>query len=87
MNDETLLSSLEELLTKLAIELRYEKGDFVGGLYRYNNSEQMILNKDLSLANKINILASELREKIDFDNLYMVPALREVIENAGRMGQ
>ncbi|MCG8604969.1 hypothetical protein MJD09_08235 [bacterium] len=87
MNDETLLSSLEELLAKLAIELRYEKGDFVGGLYRYNDSEQMVVNQDLSLTKKINILARELSERVDFENLYMVPALREVIENAGRMGQ
>ncbi len=87
MTEDRILSSLEEVLTKLSIGLRYEKGDFVGGLYRYHDSERVVINKDLSPRQKITVLATELREKIDFDNFYLVPALREVIENASRQGQ
>ncbi len=85
MNDDDLLFNLEELVVKSTICLRYEMGDFKGGLYRYNQKEQFLINKDLSVKQKINILAFELKKKLDFDDLYLVPALREVIENASGM--
>ncbi|MFQ5769067.1 MAG: hypothetical protein ACE5HX_00920 [bacterium] len=85
MDDENILLNLEELVEKLTLELRYEKGDFVGGLYRYNNKEQIIINKDLNTKQKINVLANELKVKVNIENLYLVPALREVIEHASSL--
>lgn len=82
MQDNEILQSFESLLDNLAIELRYEKGDFAGGLCRYKDKQQLIVNKDLGLQQKINILARELGANLDLDQVYMVPALREVIDNA-----
>ncbi|MFQ5865951.1 MAG: hypothetical protein ACE5IW_12055 [bacterium] len=87
MTDEDILQGLERLLAELTIEVRYEKGDFRGGLYRYGDMEQMVINKELNIRQKINVLAKELRVKLDLENLYIVPALREVIENASSLGQ
>jgi hypothetical protein len=82
MTEEEALAKLESLLGDLGIEVRYESGDFSGGLYRYNTKHQIILNKDLNLKQKITIIIEELKNHVDLDNLYIVPVLREVIENA-----
>jgi len=87
MNDDDVLQSFEKLLTDLEVELRYEKGDFQGGICRYKEKRQFILNKNLNSNQKILIMANELKLNFDLDNLYLVPALREVIGNAGSLGQ
>ncbi len=87
MHDDDILQSFEKLLTDLEVELRYEKGDFQGGICRYKEKKQLILNKNLNSNQKIMIMANELKTNFDLDNLYLVPALREVIGNAGRLGQ
>ena len=87
MHDDDVLQSFEKLLTDLEVELRYEKGDFQGGICRYKEKRQLILNKNLNSNQKIMIMANELKSNFDLDNLYLVPALREVIGNAGSLGQ
>ena len=86
MHDDDILQSFEKLLTDLEVELRYEKGDFQGGICRYKEKKQLILNKNLNSNQKIVIMANELKTNFDLDNLYLVPALREVIGNAGSLG-
>jgi len=86
MHDDDILQSFEKLLTDLEVELRYEKGDFRGGICRYKEKKQLILNKNLNSNQKILIMANELKTNFDLDNLYLVPALREVIGNAGSLG-
>jgi len=86
MHDDDILQSFEKLLTDLEVELRYEKGDFQGGICRYKEKKQLILNKNLNSNQKIVIMANELKINFDLDNLYLVPALREVIGNAGSLG-
>lgn len=86
MSDEELLQRLENLVTEHSLEIRYEKGDFWGGLYRYKNEERIVINKDLPIKQKIKILANELNVKLDLESMYLVPALREVIESASHLG-
>ena len=86
MKEEDILQSLEELFRCQEVELRYEKGDFMGGFYRYKDKSQVVINKDLNMQQKINLLARELRLNLDLDTLYLVPALREVVENASSVG-
>ncbi len=85
MDEQSLLSELERLLQDLAINVRYEVGDFQGGMYRYNETRQMVINKHLSPRKKIKIMAQEIKAQLDLDSHYVVPALREVIENADRL--
>ncbi|HEX9652668.1 MAG TPA: hypothetical protein VGA99_03070 [bacterium] len=82
MNENEILEGLEKLYADLQIELRYERGDFYGGLFRYRDQQRVILNRDLNSTQKISILARELRGKVDLEKLYLLPVLREVIENA-----
>ncbi len=87
MHDDDILQSFEKLLIDLEVELRYEKGDFQGGIYRYKEKQQLILTKNLNSNQKIILMANELKTNFDLDNLYLVQALREVIGHAGRLGQ
>lgn len=85
MDQEDILQQLQELAEKLSIEVRFEKGDFEGGLYRYKDDEKIVLNNNLSTETKIKIMAKELKSRLDFEHLYLVPAIREVIEDASSM--
>lgn len=74
-----LLQELEQLLERLSIPLRYEKGDFRGGLCIYNRQRHFILNKRLSVDQKLQILKSDLR-LLNLQEIYLRPALREFLE-------
>lgn len=81
-----MLENLEKLLSEIDINIRYEKGDFSGGFCRYKEKKQIIVNKSLDTTQKINIISTELKLNLDFDEIYIMPALREIIENASRLG-
>lgn len=85
MSNEEILEGLEKLLLELGIDVRYEKGEFVGGLYRYKSKEQLLVNKTLDIEYKIRVIAKELHGKLDLQNTFIVPALREIIEDASRV--
>jgi len=87
MDSAGKLENLEKLLAELSIEVRFEKGDFVGGLYRYKERKALVVNKQLPDEQKVQLIAQELRNSVDLQNLYVMPALREVIENASRLGE
>ena len=86
MEDNEILENLEKLLGELGIAIRYEKGDFSGGFCRYKDNKQLIINKSLETARKINIISTELKTNVDFEEIYIMPALREIIENESRLG-
>ena len=79
MKDAQVLSDLERLCANLGVELRYEKGDFEGGLCRIKENRIFIINKALSDKRKIRVLARELGS-LDLESVYMVPALRQIID-------
>ena len=75
-----VLAELEDLLDKLGIELKYEKGGFKGGLCRVEDKEYFYLNKILSFEQKISIITSQLK-KMELDDIYLKPKIREILEN------
>jgi hypothetical protein len=81
MKEEEILSGLEKLVESLSIQLRYEKGDFAGGYCVLKDKRMMIVNQALSPALRINVLARELAT-MNLDQVFVVPALREVILEA-----
>lgn len=81
MKDQDLLHSLEELVAELGIQLRYEKGDFDGGLCRVDDQRLLIANAALPTRKKIRVLARELA-RIELDRVFVVPAVRKVIDAA-----
>jgi hypothetical protein len=77
---QQLLQELEELLARLSIPLRYEKGDFSGGLCRIEEQAHFILNKNLSLEQKLQILKNDIQQ-IDLEDHFIRPALREFLNS------
>lgn len=79
MKDQDLLRSLEEVVAQLGIHLRYEKGDFDGGLCRVDEQQLLIANAALPTRKKIRLIAREL-SRLRLDEVFVVPAVRHVIE-------
>jgi len=84
MINESLLQAFEGLVTKLSIDLRYEKGDFAGGLCRMPNKNILIINSKLPLDQKIKLIASEL-STLELNHIYIRPALRKVMSEVNKM--
>ncbi len=81
MKDEEILSGLEKVVESLGIQLRYEKGDFAGGYCVLEDKRMLLVPNGLNPAQKIKVLARELAQ-MDLENVFIVPALREVIDEA-----
>jgi len=83
MKDDEVLSGLESVMTTLGVQVRYEKGDFAGGLCKLKDKQLLILNSAMPPNQKIKVLANELSQ-MELDNVFMVPALRQVIDDVGK---
>jgi len=80
MKETEIVEALETVARSLDVEVRYEKGDFAGGLCKVGAKNMIVLHRDDPANKKINVLARELRE-FDLDRIYLVPALRELIDS------
>ncbi|KAA3660379.1 MAG: hypothetical protein DWQ10_06810 [Calditrichaeota bacterium] len=80
MNADEILKNLEELVVRLGYKLRYEKGDFAGGGCRVGEDKMIIINNSLLDSQKIAIIAAELA-KLDLDDTFLMPEIREIIES------
>ena len=78
MNDEVILQELENIFSKLGITIRYERGNFVGGLCRLKEDKIVILNKKLPVKKKILLLSQEL-SRFDIEEFFILPAVKEII--------
>lgn len=79
MSPRNILDSFETLIGNLSIDLRYEKGDFSGGLCRLPGRNIFIINNGLSVENKIRLIAAELRS-MNLNHIYIRPVLRKIID-------
>ena len=77
---QQLLQEMEELLLRLSIPLRYEKGDFSGGLCRIEEETHFILNRNLSLDQKLEVFKNDL-SNLDLEKHFVRPALREFLNS------
>lgn len=73
------LASLENIVSQLGIELRYEKGEFKGGVCRIGDKRMLIVNRALEPQQKISVITKELSQ-IDLSEVFIVPAIRKLIE-------
>jgi hypothetical protein len=78
-NFDTTLLELVELAEQIGYRIRYERGDFNGGYCLLREQRLIIVNKKFEPKRKITVLAKTLNE-IGIDNVYIKPALREIIE-------
>jgi len=78
MNDEIILQELENICCKLGLNLRYEVGDFIGGLCRIDEEKLIIINKKLPIDKKIKLIAKEI-STLNFEDIFILPAVKEII--------
>ena len=84
MNDEVILSYLEELAEKLEILVRdeninIEESSSSGGLCRVEEKHVIILNSKASVKEKIQVMIAALHQ-FDFSDIYVKPVIRELLD-------
>ena len=75
------MSLFEELADKMNINIVHGKGDFVGGMCSINDEAFLVLNKLKPIDQRLNVLAKEF-SKINLNNVFIPPLLREFISNS-----
>ena len=86
MNDEIILSYLEELAEKLEILVRdeninIEESSSTGGLCRVEEQYILILNSKSTVKEKIKVMIEALNQ-FDLSDIYVKPAIRELLEGS-----
>jgi hypothetical protein len=84
VDDHIALDQLEALAYSLGVEVRYEKipQDDVtisGGLYRLKGKNVIVIESRATTKDRIRILVQALKP-FDLANVYIRPALRELLE-------
>ena len=80
MEKEEILKELQNILKQLSIDLKYGKGYFDGGLYRYKDQLVIYLNRTHTLDNHINIVSKELK-KYDLSGIKVNSEIQVLLEN------
>jgi len=89
MDDEILLSQLEELAERLGILVRDENMNIddvssTGGLCIVEGQHVLILNSKTSLQEKIHVAIRALRQ-FDLSDIYVRPAIRDILEDKSNL--
>lgn len=88
MNNEYILQNLEKIADSLNIKIQYDefkKDDYrtKSSLCRVKNDKVIFVDKSLKLRDKIEIISNEL-SKLNLDNIYIPPKIRELIDDNKR---
>ena len=78
MSTDEIIKELENLLNQLSVELKYGRGYFDGGLYRYRDNKCIYLNRANSDQHNLAILLSEIK-KMEWQNLECKPSIKELL--------
>jgi len=79
MEEKQVLDQLTNLVGQLGLEMRWEEGDFTGGICRVDAQEMFIINPSLPTFEKVQVLCLSLRG-LDLSKVFVVPRLRALIE-------
>lgn len=80
MTHEEIFEEFKSLAAQLSLPIRFETGDFDGGLCVVNDARVIIVNKRAGLPRKVGTLAAALAQ-CDLDSVFVKPAIREAIED------
>ena len=80
LKPEKLFILFEELAEKMNINIVKGKGDFIGGMCSVNDESYIVINKVKPMSQRLNILGAEF-SKLDLNNIFVSPALRDFIED------
>ena len=80
MTHDELFEELKSLASQLGLPIRFEQGDFEGGLCLVNDARVIIVNKRAAVPKRVATLAAALAQ-CDLDSVFVKPAVREAIED------
>ena len=80
LKPEKLFILFEELAEKMNINIVEGKGDFIGGMCSVNDESYIVINKVKPISQRLNVLGAEF-SKLDLNNIFVSPALRDFIED------
>ena len=81
MKNNELLDEFHLLAEKLDVKIMKGKGDFSGGSCTVNDEKVIVINNGKPIEQRLNILASCFKD-YNLDDLFIVPALREYINDS-----
>ena len=81
MKDKELLEEFHSLAKKLDVKIMKGKGDFLGGSCIVNEKKVIVINNIKPIEQRLSTLASCFKD-YDLEGLYIVPALRQYINDA-----
>ena len=80
LKPEKLFILFEELAEKMNINIVQGRGDFIGGMCSVNDESYIVINKVKPMSQRLNVLGAEF-SKLDLNNIFVSPALRDFIED------
>jgi hypothetical protein len=80
LENKEKLTELENILSQLSIDLKYGRGYFDGGLYKYKDQSVIYLNRTHAIEKHINIFCRELKN-YDLEGIELKPEIRVYLEN------
>ena len=84
MKNKELLDEFQALAEKLDVKIMRGKGDFSGGSCVVNEERVIVINNMKPIEQRLNTLASCFKD-YDLEGLYIVPALRQFINDVTRL--
>ena len=84
MNKDKLYNEFEDLAVKLGMRIIKGKGDFKGGACILKDEKIIVVNNRKPMEQKLKILSSCFN-KIDLEDIYIIPALRKLIEESNTL--
>jgi len=84
--DQFVLGCLEGVAERIGIKIRSERipeeeGPVTGGLCRVGGEQVLIYNVNTTTRERIRILSRALHE-FDLNDIYVLPSIRDIIENS-----
>lgn len=78
MENERTLQILVDYLNRLGITVKYDRGNFKGGLVRYHNDSCFYLNRRIETSVKINLIIEELKQ-MQIEDEDIPPEIKKIL--------
>ena len=79
MKPASIFQEFEQIAEQLNIRIMQEKGNFNGGYCLLEEKRIIVVNKQKPIEQRVRALA-QVFAKLDISQIYMKPAIREMIE-------
>jgi hypothetical protein len=86
LKEEEILEHLVDLAKRLDFDVRFDRGSFQDGACRVHAQNLIILNRASPTAKQVAALGRALAGK-PLDGIFLLPAIRDVIERAGKTSE